>query len=143
GIIGLHGNAAAVGHGEVVLHPQGLPALALVSAGEDLAWRTDEYCRGSTTADRNAVDVRIIELSPDLARRHCSAGGLPGLTTVQTAAHAIHFRAGPHDSVVSGVYCHAQHAGKAHVGALVGKLSFELLPRLPAITRAKDRAGAR
>src|SRR5438067_3490118 len=93
GIIDFDSNTPAVGHGEVVLHPQGLPALALVSAGEDLAWRTDEDCRGSTTADRNAVDVRVIELPPDLARRHCSTSGLPGLTTVQAAAHAVHFRA--------------------------------------------------
>src|SRR5262249_31224020 len=55
----------------------------------------------------------------------------------------VHFRAGPHDPVVSGIYCHAQHTGKAHVGALIGKLGLELRPRLPPITRAKDGARAR
>src|SRR5262249_19045185 len=77
-----------------------------------------------------------------LARRHCSADGLPGLATVQAAAHSVHFRAGPYHAVVGGVYCHAQHTGEAHVGALVGKLGIELRPRLPAVTRAKDGAWA-
>jgi hypothetical protein len=86
------------------------------------------------------VNVRVIELPPDLAWCHCGADGLPSLATVQAAAYPIHFRAGPYHSVVGGVYRHTQHTGKAHVGALVGKLGVELRPRLPAITRAKHRA---
>src|SRR5215471_7721528 len=142
GIIGLHGDAPAVWHGERVLYPQGLPALALVGAGENLPWCTDEDRRGSPTADRNAVDVRIIELFHDFARRHCSAGGFPGLATVQTAAYAVHFRTGPHRPVVVRVYRHRKLLWEAYVGALVGKLGLEVLPRLPTIARAKDRAWA-
>src|SRR5262249_41430728 len=76
-------------------------------------------------------------------RCHCSTGGFPGLATVQTTAYAVHFRTGPHHPVVGGVYRHRQHSGEAYVGALVGKLRLEVLPRLPAIARAKDRARAR
>src|SRR5262249_23038362 len=82
-------------------------------------------------------------LLPDLTRRHCSAGGFPGLATVQTAPYTVHFRTSPHYPVVGGVYRHSQNPGEAHVGALVGELSLELLPRLPTITRAKDGARAR
>ena len=51
----------------MVLHPQGLPALASIGTGEELPRCTDEHRGGRGATDRNAVNVRVVELPSDLA----------------------------------------------------------------------------
>ena len=128
GVIGLDGDAAAIGQHKLVGGHHRLPALAHVRGRVYLPRGAGQYPVGLAQADGHAVDVRM-DSAFDVG---------PGVAAVEAAVDPVHLDAGPDGAVVLGVHHQHGHHRWTDV-ALLGHLDGELGPTLAIVAGPEQR----
>ena len=130
GVVGLESDAPAVGQDELVGGDHGLPALAHVGGGIDLAGRAGQHLARVSGGDGHPVNVRM----------NAALDVSPGVATVEAAIHAIHLDPGPYRAAVLGVHHQHGHHGRADM-ALLGHLHRQLGPAMATVLGPEEGGG--